>query len=140
MEPPVSVLVNDSMDGGYEGAMRLSSMNPLPDCLLCTSDNIALGALKAFHQKGIRIPEDIEMISVGQRQPGTAGIRDSFPVGCESADGGYGCRLSELCLRENHEFGFHSRIDRVSDSLYSKRKLPGIVPGQLSLCCFSAHF
>ena len=37
----------------------------LPDCLLCSSDNIALGALKAFHDKGIQIPQQIELISIG---------------------------------------------------------------------------
>ena len=69
MEPPISVLATDSMDGGYAAALRLCSINPLPDCLLCMSDNIALGALKAFHQKGVRIPEDLELISVGNGSP-----------------------------------------------------------------------
>ena len=39
--------------------------SPLPDCLFCTSDYIALGALKALHEKQIKIPEQIEIISVG---------------------------------------------------------------------------
>lgn len=69
MEPPISVLATDSMDGGYAAALQLCSINPLPDCLLCMSDNIALGALKAFHQKGVRIPEDLELISVGNGSP-----------------------------------------------------------------------
>ena len=41
----------------------------LPDCLFCTSDSIALGALKAFHEKGIQIPEQLEIISVGNGNP-----------------------------------------------------------------------
>ena len=53
----------------YEGALQLCSLEVLPDCLFCASDNIALGALKAFHQKGVRIPEDIEIISVGNGNP-----------------------------------------------------------------------
>ncbi len=69
MEPPVSITVADSMKGGYEGALQLCSLEVLPDCLFCASDNIALGALKAFHQKGVRIPEDIEIISVGNGNP-----------------------------------------------------------------------
>jgi len=44
---------------------RFISLFPLPDCLLCTSDSIALGALKAFYQKGILIPDQLEIISIG---------------------------------------------------------------------------
>ena len=65
MEPLVTVVVPDSMEGGYQGAKKLCQMQPLPDCLFCSSDSTALGALKAFHEAGIRIPEQIEIISVG---------------------------------------------------------------------------
>ena len=34
-----------------------------------SSSCIALGALKAFYEKGIRIPEQIEIISVGSGRP-----------------------------------------------------------------------
>ena len=40
-------------------------MRKTPDCILCSSDNIALGALKAFHDKGVKIPAQIELISIG---------------------------------------------------------------------------
>lgn len=69
MERPVSVIVEDTMKGGYLGAQTLCALDPLPDCLFCTSDSIALGALKAFYEKGIRIPEQIEIISVGSGRP-----------------------------------------------------------------------
>lgn len=69
MERPVAVTVDDTMQGGYLGAFTLCNLNPLPDCLFCTSDSIALGALKAFYEKGIRIPEQVEIISVGSGRP-----------------------------------------------------------------------
>lgn len=69
MNLPVSIQIPDSMEGGYKGALQLCSGDFLPDCLFCTSDSIALGALKAFHEKGIRIPKDIEIISVGNGNP-----------------------------------------------------------------------
>lgn len=62
---PVMITVDGSKKGGYEGALKLAEEEILPDCVFCTSDSIALGALKAFHQKGIKIPEDVELISVG---------------------------------------------------------------------------
>lgn len=61
----ISITVEDSMRGGYDGATTLCSLPHIPDCLFCTSDNIAIGALKAFHDNKIRIPDDIEIISVG---------------------------------------------------------------------------
>ncbi|MCR5656417.1 MAG: LacI family transcriptional regulator, partial [Butyrivibrio sp.] len=57
--------VDDTPQGGYKGASLLASKKSLPDCILCTSDNIALGAIKAFHDKGIKIPEKTELISIG---------------------------------------------------------------------------
>lgn len=69
MEPPVSISVDDNMHGGYQGAVMLCAMEPLPDCLFCTSDAVALGALKALHCHNIRIPEQIEIISVGNGNP-----------------------------------------------------------------------
>ncbi|NBJ93979.1 LacI family DNA-binding transcriptional regulator [Parablautia muri] len=69
MEHPVSVTVDDTMKGGYLGALTLCGLNSLPDCLFCTSDSIALGALKAFYERGLHIPEQIELISVGSGRP-----------------------------------------------------------------------
>lgn len=57
--------VPDTCEGGYSGGVYLSELEPLPDCLLCTSDSIAYGALKAFHDYGVAVPDDIEIISVG---------------------------------------------------------------------------
>ena len=46
---------------GYQAALKLIE-NPLPEGLLVGSDDIALGVLKAFKDKGIRIPQDIQII------------------------------------------------------------------------------
>jgi DNA-binding LacI/PurR family transcriptional regulator len=59
------IFKENSMKGGYEGAIEIAEMKKRPDCLFCASDAIALGALKAFARSGIRVPEDIEIISVG---------------------------------------------------------------------------
>lgn len=56
---------DNSMKGGYEAAKRIAELKTLPDCVFFASDTMAIGALKAFNKYGIRIPDDIEMISVG---------------------------------------------------------------------------
>ena len=59
---------DNSMPGGYEGGDRLCedlSEGNRPDCLFCASDAMAIGVLRAFHERKVRVPEDIELISVG---------------------------------------------------------------------------
>lgn len=69
MYSPVIIDVENSMDGGYQGIDLLLSTVPQCDCLFCTSDYIALGALKALHRHGVAVPKQIEIISVGNAYP-----------------------------------------------------------------------
>ncbi|WZL78249.1 LacI family DNA-binding transcriptional regulator [Eubacteriales bacterium mix99] len=44
---------------GYNAARILMFSRELPDCLVCANDNMAIGAMKAFRENGIHVPEDI---------------------------------------------------------------------------------
>lgn len=44
---------------GYTAAKILMLSRELPDCLVCSNDNMAIGAMKAFRDNGIKVPEDI---------------------------------------------------------------------------------
>lgn len=44
---------------GYNAAKIMMLSRDFPDCLVCANDNMAIGAIKAFRQNGIRVPEDI---------------------------------------------------------------------------------
>lgn len=55
----------NSMEGGYRGGQSLCALRPIPDCLFCVSDMMAIGAMKALLQLGVKIPEDMEIISIG---------------------------------------------------------------------------
>lgn len=59
------IFQENSMRGGYEAAKQIANDKELPDCVFCASDAMAIGALKAFNKYGIRIPNDIELICVG---------------------------------------------------------------------------
>lgn len=60
---PEHVLFGDFSElGGYQAAKALLNRDRLPSALFFLSDQMALGALKAFHEAGIRIPEDLEII------------------------------------------------------------------------------
>ncbi|WP_339269748.1 LacI family DNA-binding transcriptional regulator [Paenibacillus sp. FSL K6-1330] len=50
-----------SEESGYQAAKILILSNALPEVLVCANDNMALGAIKALEENGIRVPEDISI-------------------------------------------------------------------------------
>jgi LacI family transcriptional regulator len=54
----------------YEMAIGLLSLKDRPTALLCTDDMEALAASRAAFRLGIRIPEDLEIIGVGNSAEG----------------------------------------------------------------------
>lgn len=53
-----------STDGGYYGAKRLLSNNTNATAIFCANDITAIGAMKGIKESGLRIPEDISIISI----------------------------------------------------------------------------
>ena len=50
------------VDGGTSAVRALLSKPPLPTALLCCNDLIALGAISALQEAGIRVPEDVSVV------------------------------------------------------------------------------
>ncbi|MBS5523041.1 MAG: LacI family DNA-binding transcriptional regulator [Clostridiales bacterium] len=48
-----------SFEGGYHCVMELLNRKLYPDALFCISDKIALGAVRALYERGLRVPEDM---------------------------------------------------------------------------------
>jgi LacI family transcriptional regulator len=78
--------------GGYEAAKKLLSLNPLPDGIFCFNDPIALGAMRAILDAGLRIPEEIAVVGCGNvlysdflRVPLTSIDQDSSAIGSHAA-------------------------------------------------------
>jgi LacI family transcriptional regulator len=79
--------------GGYEAAKKLLGTNPRPDGIFCFNDPIALGAMRAILDAGLRIPEDIAVVGCGNvlysdflRVPLTSIDQDSSAIGRHAAE------------------------------------------------------
>jgi LacI family transcriptional regulator len=78
---------------GYEAARRLLALDPRPDAIFGYNDPTAAGAMKAILEAGIRIPEEIKVIGVGNvhysdllRVPLSTIDQSSATIGEQAAD------------------------------------------------------
>ncbi|ADV83439.1 LacI family DNA-binding transcriptional regulator [Terriglobus saanensis] len=51
--------------GGYEAAQHLLLARKKPDAIFCFNDPVALGAMRAILDAGLRIPEDVAVVGCG---------------------------------------------------------------------------
>ena len=51
-------------EAGAGAARRLLDLPEPPDAVFCFSDLLALGALRAFHERGVAVPEDVAVVGV----------------------------------------------------------------------------
>jgi len=47
---------------GWSSTSQLLTADPLPDAIFCLSDQLAIGALRAIREKGMRVPDDIAVV------------------------------------------------------------------------------
>lgn len=65
--PPV--ICEASCEGGHQGIRTMLDQGMEFDCLFCGADVMAYGALRALLDAGVRIPDQVEVISVGNGSP-----------------------------------------------------------------------
>ncbi|MDD3321698.1 MAG: LacI family DNA-binding transcriptional regulator [Paludibacter sp.] len=56
------------MDKGYSAMQRLIEKNDIPEAVFCFNDPIALGALKAIKEAGLRCPEDVALVGFSETE------------------------------------------------------------------------
>ncbi len=61
-DPPIWETPGCLRDHGREGARWLLSRVPRPTALVCMSDELALGALRAAHDLGLSVPDDVSLV------------------------------------------------------------------------------
>ena len=55
---------------GYEAATELLAIDPRPDAIFCFSDLLAIGAMRAVFDAGLRVPDDVAIVGVDDIQEG----------------------------------------------------------------------
>lgn len=55
---------------GYEATRALLERDPRPDAIFCYSDLLAMGALRAVFDAGLRVPDDIAIIGIDDIEEG----------------------------------------------------------------------
>lgn len=83
---------------GYQAAKLIMLAEKLPEILVCANDNMAIGAMKAFQENGIRIPEDISICGFDDTE--LAKVMGLTTVSIPNYERGY---LSAQYLIENIE-------------------------------------
>lgn len=56
---------NGTIEDGYRLAKEYCQSGDRPKVIFCDSDSMALGALRGFHDLGVELPKDVEMLSIG---------------------------------------------------------------------------
>jgi DNA-binding LacI/PurR family transcriptional regulator len=59
---------------GAEAARQLLSLRHPPDAVFCCSDLLALGLLRAVHERGVRVPEDMAVVGFDDIEDGSYSI------------------------------------------------------------------
>jgi DNA-binding LacI/PurR family transcriptional regulator len=57
-------------EGGAEAMRQLLTLKEPPDAVFCFNDLMALGAIRALHQAGLRIPDDVAVIGYDDIEEG----------------------------------------------------------------------
>lgn len=89
---PIPSADSRGAENGFELTQRLLACNPQPDGIFCFNDEAATGSLRAILNAGLRIPEDIAVIGVGNmtntdflKVPLTTIDQNSFEIGRNAA-------------------------------------------------------
>src|SRR6266852_3730126 len=78
---------------GHEAMRRLLQTRPVPDGVFCYNDPVAIGAMRAISEAGLRVPEDIAVVGAGNVHysdclavPLTTVDQGTFEIGKLAAD------------------------------------------------------
>jgi DNA-binding LacI/PurR family transcriptional regulator len=71
---PVFHGTDSTPDEGEAGAAAILALHPRPTGLLCLSDRLAEGAIRAARRRGLRVPQDVSVVGFDDADPTAAAL------------------------------------------------------------------
>jgi DNA-binding LacI/PurR family transcriptional regulator len=97
LEPPEVLPATRSARSGYDQGLRIAG-DPSITAVFCSNDGLAHAALRALHDRGVRVPEDVSLIG-WDNQPFTEFTLPALST-VEPGFGDVGARAFELLLKK----------------------------------------
>ena len=63
LDPQYEQLADFRSEGGYQAALRLLAVAPPPTAVFVANNLMAIGALRAIHDLGVRLPDELSFVS-----------------------------------------------------------------------------
>ena len=100
LKAPTSYIVEGGFQDqtGYQAMKELLKVTPVPDGVFCYNDPVAIGAMKALLEAGLRVPEDVAVVGAGNVH-----YSDALAVPLTTIDqktSAIGARAAELLLEQ----------------------------------------
>jgi LacI family transcriptional regulator len=68
VRPDLVVIEESDTPGGYRAALQLLRRSDRPTGLFCFNDRMAMGAYRAAHELGLRIPQDVSVVGFDNQE------------------------------------------------------------------------
>jgi DNA-binding LacI/PurR family transcriptional regulator len=122
-DPALTVTTEFGIEAGAEAAHRLLTADLGIDSVFCANDQLALGAIHAAHDRGLRIPEDLAVAGMDDSELARAAHPALTSVDLGSAERG---RLAAEMLLARLEGGVHAvRRETVAPRLVIRASTAG---------------
>jgi len=100
MKAPAGYVVDAGFQDltGYQAMKQLLAITPVPDGVFCYNDPVAIGAMKALLEAGLKVPEDVAVVGAGNVH-----YSDALAVPLTTIDqktSEIGARAAELLLEQ----------------------------------------
>lgn len=115
LDPALTVTTEFGIEAGADAVRRLLDADARMDSVFCANDQLALGAVHAAHDRGLRIPEDLAVAGMDNSELARAGHPALTSVELGSAERG---RLAAEMLIARLDGGDHAvRCETVAARL-----------------------